>query len=53
MSGGYTYIVRTADIYGNEMCATRHEAVGEAAILEGLGTDCEIKARKRYATDPV
>jgi hypothetical protein len=50
----YTFIVATPDIDGNEHCGTRHEAIGEKAILDAIhGYDCEIRVRERYATDPV
>jgi len=53
----YVYTVRTNDVYGDALFATRHEAVGEKAILdaihEGTSFRSAIGVRKRYATDPV
>lgn len=53
-SENYTYIVRTPGPFADPIFGTRHEAVGERAILESIGTEVHyIAVRKRYATDPV
>jgi len=53
-SENYTYVVHTPALFANAICATRHEAVGERAILESTGTEVHgIVALNRRANDPV
>jgi len=53
--GRYVYVIPTPDVFGDPIHGTRHDAKGEKAILEAIhpGWELEIRARKRYATDPV
>lgn len=57
MSNDYTYILTGIPSYapmGNPHYGTRHEAVGEKAILEAIhDTTIELRVRERWATDPV
>ena len=55
MTDEYTYIVHTPDEYADALHPTRHDAVGERAILEAIhpSWDLQIRVRRRYATDPV
>lgn len=56
MGDDYTYVLKAQNPpFGDPIYATRHEAVGEKAIIEAVtGRDgLEVRARPRYATDPV
>jgi len=55
MTDEHVFIVTTPGPSGNDPCATRHEAVGKAAILDSVcpNHDPEVRVRDRYATDPV
>ena len=56
MSDDYTYTLLGVPSQGpSPIFATRHEAIGEKAILEGIHQcdSIEVTTRKRYATDPV
>lgn len=55
MTDGYTYVVVVDTPACDAICGTRHEAVGEKAILDAIAPDGahEIRVRRRFATDPV